>query len=226
MKRLIYRIDQLIIGVCFLFCLVYFCGLIFSSPAAGDNSVADEIISLDVTNQSLDEVLEQISTVTGYQFTFDESWADYPITASFENEPLFRGLKRIFRNISTAIIYGTDRTIKIIIYDQGPPAGKSVGQSVIIKSSQDPVQPSQPFGEATAPQPEVEISEEDSSSENTELQSEESSESVSEANEAGAEETEPMAEDSDEAAADSEVEQKESAAEDESNQTDDTQSAN
>ena len=135
------------------------------------------------------EVLENISIAAGCQFSIDESWEDYPITASFDNEPLYRGLKLILRNINNAVIYGAERTIRIIIYDEGTPSGKAIGHSVTIKSSQEPNQQPQPSGEATAPQPEVEVSEDSGNAENVEEQPEETAESASESNEAGAEDS-------------------------------------
>lgn len=177
MKRLITDIDQCIVPACLLCWLAFFCGLLLPSMAVGKNSVADEIISLDVTDQPLGEVLEDISIAASCQFRVDESWEDYPITASFNNEPLYKGLKLIFRNINNAIIYGADRTVRIIIYDKISPSGKAIEDSVKIKSSQEPIQQAQPFSEATAPQPEVEVSEaNEAGPENMESPGEESGE--------------------------------------------------
>lgn len=173
-----------------LFWLACFCGLIFPAPAAGEKSVADEIISLNVADKPLGEVLDNISEAAGCQFKIDAVWEDYPITASFKNEPLYRVLKRIFRDFNNAIIYGSDRTIKIIIYDDGTPAGKKGGYSVAIKPSEAAMPPAQPYGEATAPQPEVQAPEESSSLENVGQASDENSESISETNPTGPENTE------------------------------------
>jgi hypothetical protein len=147
-----------------------------SIPAISENSVADEIISLNAAGQPLGEVLKNISTAANCRFSIDGSWEDYPITAAFDNEPLHRGLKLIFRNINNAVIYGEDRTIKIIIYDQSPDADIATGHSITIKASQESIRQSQPFSEATAPQPEVEISEEDSGPESDMKESEDATE--------------------------------------------------
>lgn len=137
--------------------------IIFHSiPAISENSVADEIISLNVTEQPLGQVLAKISNAANCQFSIDESWEDYPITTAFSNEPLHRGLKLIFRNINNAVIYGEDRTVKIIIYDQGPGSSSPAAKSINIKPPQESILQNQPFSEATAPQSEVEIAEEDS----------------------------------------------------------------
>ena len=230
MKRFIKSIDQGSITVCLLICLVGFCGILNPSPAFGEKSVADEIISLDVTDQPLGEVLEKISDAAGCQFSIDASWEGYPITASFKNEPLYRVLKRIFRDLNNAVIYKSDRTIKIIIYDESAPSGKKAGYSVAIQPAEAAAPQTQPYSEATAPQPEVQVSEDSSSAENVEQPSDETAESVSEANQAGTENAEDIQEESSEAATEDnkaarEPEQKENTLEQGSNQTDQTQSA-
>ena len=170
---------------CLFIGLVGFCGLFITTPALSDSSVADEIISLNVTNRPLGEVLESISIAADCQFSIDESWEDYPITVSFDSEPLYRGLKLIFRGINNAVIYGEDSIIKIIIYDEGTPSGKENGHSVTIKSSQEPIQLPHLSGAATAPQPEVEVSDDISDAENVEQLPEEIAEPDSDKNEAG-----------------------------------------
>ena len=200
MKYLIKNIGKQFMIACLLIGLAGFSGFFIPTQAIGDNSVADEIISLKVTDQPLGEVLETISFAADCQFSIDESWQDFPVTASFDNEPLYRGLKLILRDINSAVIYGTDRTIKIIVYDESTPAGKATGSSVANTSPQEPNDQSQLSGEATAPQPEVEVSEDIRDAENDEQQPEETADSDSDSNEANdenpiAEETAPAEDD-------------------------------
>jgi hypothetical protein len=166
-------------------------------PATAENSVADEIISLTATDQPLGEVLENISTAADCQFSIDGSWEDYPVTAAFDNEPLHRGLKLIFRNINNAVIYGEDRTVKIIIYDSGPVSGNSGRQSITIKPPPESIEQNQPFSDATAPQPEVEIAEEDSAPESTVEETEAETEPGTETEAAESENTQAAEEDVD-----------------------------
>ena len=201
MRHLIKNMDQHYWVACLLFWLAGLWGFFIPTPAICDNSVADEIVSLNATNQPLGEVLENISITASCQFSIDESWEDYPITASFDNEPLHRGLKRVFRNINNAIIYGADRTIRIIIYDEATPSGKAIGHSVTIKSSQEPILQPQPSSEATAPQAELGISEDSSDAETIDQPTENNEDSTSEADETDVENTEPKEEESGEAAA-------------------------
>ncbi len=99
----------------FLICTA---GVFIAAPGHGGDSVAEESISLDLTQEPLGQVLDEIAAATGYRIIFDESWDNFPISASFKDEPLHRGLKRILRNLNNAVIYGSDRTIKIMIYDE------------------------------------------------------------------------------------------------------------
>jgi type II secretory pathway component GspD/PulD (secretin) len=196
MKRFVKNFDQYRRMVVVIFWLACCCGLLFPASAVGEKSVADEIISLEVADKPLGEVLENISDATGCQFTIDASWEDYPITASFKNEPLYRVLKRILHDFNNAVIYGSDRRIKIIIYDESAPSGKKAGYSVAIKPAEAAISQTQPYSDATAPQPEVQAPEESSSAENVEQPSEENAESVSEVNPADTENPEAAKEES------------------------------
>ncbi|MEJ2166545.1 MAG: hypothetical protein P8X90_13510 [Desulfobacterales bacterium] len=212
-----------------LFWLACFCGTFFPAPAAGEKSVADEIISLNVADKPLGEVLDSISEAADCRFKIDAVWEDYPITASFKDEPLYRVIKRIFRDFNNAVIYGSDRTIKIIIYDEGTPAGRKGGYSVASKPSEAAVPPAHPYGEATAPQPEVQASEESGSLENVGQASDENSESISETSPAGTEDTEAKEESGEAEPQDKnaavEAEQNENAPGQEGRQTEPTESA-
>jgi len=119
--------------------LICAAGVFISAPGHSDNSVAEEIISLDLTDQPLGEVLDQIAEATGYRFILDESWDNFLVSASFKNEPLHKGLKRILRNLNNAIIYSSDRTIKIILYDEVKTPQIPASHSMERISSEEPV---------------------------------------------------------------------------------------
>ncbi|MBW2443226.1 MAG: hypothetical protein JRH12_22330 [Deltaproteobacteria bacterium] len=93
-------------------------GGFISNPGFCGATVAEEIISLEFVDQPLGKVLDDIAATTGYRFIFDESWENFLISASINDEPLHKGLKRILRKLNNAIIYSSDRTIKIIIFDE------------------------------------------------------------------------------------------------------------
>ncbi len=89
-----------------------------SSSAGNDINVGEEIISLTVKDEPLGDVLYKVSMATGYQISLDKKWQSYRITASLEEVSLHKGLKRILRNLNSAIIYVSNKKIKIIIYDK------------------------------------------------------------------------------------------------------------
>ena len=76
MKKLRKNMEQQLMVVCFLFGLTGFCGLFMPTPAICDNSVGDEIISLNVKDRPLGEVLKNISIATDCQFSIDRQIAN------------------------------------------------------------------------------------------------------------------------------------------------------
>lgn len=164
---------------------------VFFMPAQGfcENSVADAIVSLNAADQELGEVLKNISIDANCRFIFDKGWEDYPITAIFDDEPLYRALKLIFRDINNAIIYGEDRTIRIIIYDEGRSSDETIGHSASIKPSEESILQAPNIGAATAPQSETEFLETDSHKEDVEQLPETADETGSEAQDSEAENT-------------------------------------
>jgi len=95
-----------------------------------------------------------------------------------------------FRDFNNAVIYGSDRTIKIIIYDDDKAAGKTTGYSVAIKPADASTPLSMPYGDATAPQSEVLAPEDSRMGEDAVQPTEENSEAGSESNQAEIENTE------------------------------------
>lgn len=117
--------------------LIFCLGWGLPTPARCDSNIAEELISLEIKNQPLGEVLDDISAETGYHFNIDESWYSFPVTATFKNEPLHRGLKRILRNLNTAVIYGSDKVINIRIYGREKSGGQTAGQPGAVRSDED-----------------------------------------------------------------------------------------
>jgi len=221
-------IEQHFTVICFLFSLICCLGVFTSRAAHTDNSIAEEIISLDVTGQPLGEVLEDISEATGYQFIIDESWEEFPINASFKNEPLHKGLKIILRNLNNAVIYGSDHKIKIIIYDAEALSGDPASHSIEIKPSEETIfQPRVQSNPSLLPHRKP-VSQQNRNDKTDDQSSEEDAESLSESDEttlAGEKqnESEPE-EDAEENTEDSEPEEKENASEEDDDQTEETES--
>jgi hypothetical protein len=128
-------------------------GLVFGaaySPAA-DRFAGDDPISLNVKNEPLGDVLAKIAETTGYQISVSESWADMPVTATFKDLPLQKGLKRILGNTNNAIIYGAGGRIKIVIYDKASAPGRPPGLPVGPSYPQQPDVGSQPVPAPSIP---------------------------------------------------------------------------
>jgi hypothetical protein len=92
------------------FAIILCCAL--STKAA----VYAEGLSLQVVKMPLENVLSDLSQMTGVTFVYDKGWADLPITAQFKNIALEPALKRILSNLNHAIIYNADGSIMIRIY--------------------------------------------------------------------------------------------------------------
>lgn len=100
-----------------VFCLSLMClriGII--QQAIGSELQNEPHISLEVENQRLGDVLEEITLDTGIEFKLNDQWRTYPVNASVENMPLNRGLKLILKGLNHAIIYESDKSIKILVY--------------------------------------------------------------------------------------------------------------
>ena len=111
---------------------------IFSTAdARGATKFRDELISLNLENRPLREVLNTITENTGHTFIISEEWLDYPVSVTVRDMPLHRVLKLIFANLNNAIIYKSDGSIKIMVYAESvsstpssaPPAEASVPET-------------------------------------------------------------------------------------------------
>ena len=99
------------------------------SSSAGNVNVGEELISLTVKDEPLGDVLYKVSMATGYDISIDDKWQNYRVTASLEDVSLHKGLKRILRNLNSAIIYVSSKKIKIIIYDKTASEDESLAPS-------------------------------------------------------------------------------------------------
>ncbi|MCW8804231.1 MAG: hypothetical protein OQK57_07530, partial [Ignavibacteriaceae bacterium] len=89
--------------------------------AIGSESQNEPHISLRVKNKLLGEVLKKITQETGFKFKLNDQWNTYPVNASVENMPLNRGLNLILQGLNHAIIYESDKSIKILVYGKVDP---------------------------------------------------------------------------------------------------------
>jgi hypothetical protein len=99
-----------------------------TAPREGEDQFS---ISLNVREESLINVLDRISDITGYHLEIQEQWNDIPITTSFANLSLDSALNRVLSGLNHAVIYESDETIKIII----------IGEIEVFQSSSNPLPP-------------------------------------------------------------------------------------
>ena len=100
-----------------------------SSSAASEIDSGEKLISLTVKDEPLGDVLYKVSMATGYDISLDDKWQNYRVTASLEEVSLQKGLKRILKNLNSAIIYVSSKKIKIIIFDKTASEGASYTSS-------------------------------------------------------------------------------------------------
>jgi len=161
--------DQPIVFTIILFLAIFFLMLPVASSAGNKTNAGDELISLTVKDEPLGDVLYKVSMATGYDISLDNKWQNYRVTASLEEVSLHKGLKRILKNLNSAIIYVSSKKIKIIIYDKTAPEGPSLAPSTDQSFERTPVSQRRPYrpSEHHPPNPQA-IEKEDSSGTNEE----------------------------------------------------------
>lgn len=105
--------------ICFFIPLSYGSGSI--RQAMAQNTTQDPEINLTIKNKPLGDILETISQDTGYQFNLNDKWKDYQVSASNDNLPLERKLKRLLRSLNHIIIWDSDRIVTIKIFGEVDP---------------------------------------------------------------------------------------------------------
>ena len=113
-------------------CLVLTIVCLMSSAVAlagNPTNTGDELISLAAKNEPLGDVLNKISTATGYEILLDHNWRDYPVSVNLEKVPLDKGLKRILKDLNNVIVYVSEKKIKIIIYNKMSPQKEPLSPS-------------------------------------------------------------------------------------------------
>ena len=119
---------------------VFFVILTSYSFAQGKSSF-NEMITLNIENEPLAEVLDDVSQATGYELIIDENWDDLPITVKFDAIPLDQALNRILAKVNYAIIYSSDRKVLIRIYEKDSTVFRPTGASIINRKPHVPIYP-------------------------------------------------------------------------------------
>jgi type II secretory pathway component GspD/PulD (secretin) len=109
---------------------------------------SERLISLEIRERPLKEVLQQIAGETGYTFKFESTWSNHTVSARADQVPLQSCLRQILGGLNHALVYLPDRTIKIVIMEDTPLHGSA--------SSAGTARPRRPFIPAPAPPPTAE----------------------------------------------------------------------
>lgn len=139
--------QQHIAYLIFLFLAMLSLMFPISSTAGNKTSAGEELISLSAKDEPLGDVLYKVSVATGYDISLDNKWQNYRVTASFKEVSLHKGLKRILRNLNSAIIYVSSKKIKIIIYDKTASEGATY-DPVVQRPSYNASEPQIPASQA------------------------------------------------------------------------------
>lgn len=83
----------------------------------------ERLLTLDIRQRPLKEVLERLSGDTGYTFIFDTAWGGHPVSAALKNVPLQTGLRQMLANLSHALVFLPEKKIKIVILETPGAAG-------------------------------------------------------------------------------------------------------
>jgi len=87
------------------------------------NLYAEPLINLTVENKPLGDVLETIFEKTDYDYHLDESWEEYPVTATLHGLPLEPSLKQLLHNLNHSIIWESNNFVTIVIVGDQLPGG-------------------------------------------------------------------------------------------------------
>jgi hypothetical protein len=83
----------------------------------------ERLLTLDIRERPLKEVIKRLSGDTGYTFIFDTAWGAHPVSAALKNIPLQTGLRQILGNLSHALVFLPEKKIKIVILERFGAAG-------------------------------------------------------------------------------------------------------
>lgn len=104
-----------------IFRLIFCLCTIFYNSLAHQAQAQDPVITLTAEKVPLGDILNTITQETGYTFNLNKDWRDYPVSATIDNLPLEKGLKRLLRSLNYTIIWESDRIISIKIFSKVDP---------------------------------------------------------------------------------------------------------
>lgn len=81
----------------------------------------ETLISLEFEDKTLNQILKEISWITGYSFVINKEYAELKVSGSLKDVPLHQGLKEIVGKHSHTITYEPNKKIMLNIYESAPP---------------------------------------------------------------------------------------------------------
>ncbi|MDX2452548.1 hypothetical protein [Desulfosarcina sp.] len=108
---------------CLILCIFCFVGSAAIHPAMAQEATADPMISLTAQNEPLGDVLETITRDTGYRFNLNGKWKAHPVSATINDLPLEKGLKRLLRSLNHSIVWESDKLVTITVFGKADPGG-------------------------------------------------------------------------------------------------------
>ena len=138
--------------LCFFCCL----GSAASHPVMAQDATADPLISLKAQNEPLGDVLEAITRDTGYQFNLNGNWNEHPVSATINDLPLEKGLKRLLRSLNHSIVWESDMIVTITVFGKADlgSAGGAISFSSPPQIYQEEIEPAAEDEPAPADEPE------------------------------------------------------------------------
>ena len=86
-------------------------------------AASERLISLEIRERPLQEVLQRLAGETGYKFMYDSTWSNHLVSVRLEQVAVQAGLRQIFSSLNHALVFLPDRTIKILIMEKTPSPG-------------------------------------------------------------------------------------------------------
>ncbi len=110
-------------------------------PSAVQSASGDPVVTLAVENHALGDVLDMITSETGYQFNLSESWHGFPVSANIDGLPLEQALNRILRNLNHTLVWESDKVVTVTVFGEVKPGDAGPGVSYASPPNPVPEEP-------------------------------------------------------------------------------------
>lgn len=94
------------------------------------DSISNHRISMTLRNQSMTDVFQKLSNVSGFEIVYNDALKNQRVTVHLENVTIENALHKILLHLNHTIVYEENKTIQIEVYGGGIPGSGSSGTSV------------------------------------------------------------------------------------------------